>query len=76
MNDKIYNIELNKELKGLEVDLKNTKMELQSHQSKLADALKTELGQDINDVLSGKTIIKLSWKEKIKRFFNKIFNAV
>ena len=37
--------------------------------------LRNELGEDIDNVLNGKVKVKLTFKEKLKRFIDKIFNT-
>lgn len=68
----------NQELYGLKQDKKKYEKELSSFQHKFAAALRNELGEDIQNVINGKTLVKLSFWEKIKyktRFFlDKIFN--
>ena len=42
---------------------------------KMAYFLRNELGEDIDNVLNGKVKVKLTFKEKLKRFIDKIFNT-
>lgn len=69
-------MEIDNELKGLKNDRKRYEIELSLYQQKYSQLLKNEMGKDINDVLNGKTKVKLSFKEKIKRFINDIFNKI
>lgn len=69
------NIELNRELKGLQSDRKQYEDELKNKREKMAYFLRNELGEDIDDVLNGKVKVKLTFKEKVKRFIDKIFNT-
>ena len=69
-------MEIDNELKGLKNDRKRYEIELSLYQQKYSQLLKNEMGKDINDVLNGKTRVKLSFKEKIKRFINDIFNKI
>lgn len=69
-------MEIDNELKGLKNDRKRYEIELSLYQQKYSQLLKNEIGKDINDVLNGKTKVKLSFKEKIKRFINDIFNKI
>ena len=69
------NIELNRELKGLQSDRKQYEDELKNKREKMAYFLRNELGEDIDNVLNGKVKVKLTFKEKIKRFIDKIFNT-
>lgn len=67
--------ELNKELNGLKSDKVLYEKELIGEQTKMAYLLRNELGEDIDNVLNGKVIVKLSFKEKLNRLINKIFNT-
>ncbi len=69
-------MEIDNELKGLKNDRKRYEIELSLYQQKYSQLLKNEMGKDMNDVLNGKTRVKLSFKEKIKRFINDIFNKI
>lgn len=69
------NFELNRELKGLNSDRELYKNELKNYQNKYAYFLRNELGEDIDNVLNGNVKVKLSFKEKIKRFIDKVFNT-
>lgn len=69
------NIELNRELKGLQSDRKQYEDELKNKREKMAYFLRNELGEDIDNVLNGKVKVKLTFKEKLKRFIDKIFNT-
>lgn len=69
-------MEIDNELKGLKNDRKRYEIELSLYQQKYSHLLKNEMGKDMNDVLNGKTRVKLSFKEKIKRFINDIFNKI
>lgn len=69
------NFELNRELKGLQSDRKQYKDELKNKREKMAYFLRNELGEDIDNVLNGKVKVKLTFKEKLKRFIDKIFNT-
>jgi hypothetical protein len=68
-------IELNRELKGLQTDREMYKNELKRQQENYAHFLRNELGEDIDNVLNGKVKVKLSFKERFKYFINKIFNT-
>ena len=69
-------METNNELKGLKNDRKRYEIELSLYQKKYAEMLKHEMGKDMNNVLNGKIKVKLSFKEKIKRFIDNIFNKI
>lgn len=69
------NFQLNRELKGLQSDRECYKNDLKNQQEKYAYFLRNELGEDIDNVLNGKVKVKLSFKEKLKYFIDKIFNS-
>ena len=69
------NFQLNRELKGLQSDRESYKNDLKNQQEKYAYFLRNELGEDIDNVLNGKVKVKLSCKEKLKYFIDKIFNS-
>lgn len=76
MNDKA---ELNREVRNLENDKKMSILAIKNEQEKMARMLRGSMGKDIDDVLSGKVKVKLSFFEKMKykvRFWiDKIFNT-
>ena len=57
--------ELQREMRGLKNDRLMTERAVDSEKSKWAELLKGELGTDINDVLSGKKKVKLTFREKL-----------
>lgn len=71
--------QVNRELRGLNNDKKITELAVKSQQIKWAELLKGNVGKDINDVLSGKVKVKLTFGEIIsqklrnykKKFFGK-----
>lgn len=71
--------QINRELRGLNNDKKITELAVKSQQIKWAELLKGNVGKDINDVLSGKVKVKLTFGEIIsqklrnykKKFFGK-----
>lgn len=73
-------INTNKELDGLQRDRLGYKVELEIHQKHLLESLKGEMGKDIQDVLSGKVKVKLSfWQRfqyKLKYILERIFNTI
>ena len=69
------NFQLNRELKCLQSDRESYKIDLKNQQEKYAYFLRNELGEDIDNVLNGKVKVKLSFKEKLKYFIDKIFNS-
>ena len=76
MNDKA---ELNREIKNLENDKRMSVLAIKNEQEKMARMLRGSMGKDIDDVLSGKVKVKLSFFEKMKYKINfwldKIFNT-
>lgn len=76
MNEKV---ELNREVKNLENDKKMSILAIKNEQEKMARMLRGSMGKDIDDVLSGKVKVKLSFFEKMKYKINfwidKIFNT-
>ena len=73
------NFQLNRELNGLKTDRISYENELKNEREKMAYFLRNELGEDIDNVLNGKVIVKLSFKEKLKYklkyIIDKIFNT-
>ena len=76
MNEKV---ELNREVRNLENDKKMSILAIKNEQEKMARMLRGSMGKDIDDVLSGKVKVKLSFFEKIRYKVNfwldKIFNT-
>ena len=74
------NWELNKELYNLNKDKKNNEEELNRKKEQMANLLLTDLGKDIDNVLSGQVKVKLSFFEKLKYKFryyiDKLFNIL
>ena len=71
--------ELNREVRNLENDKKMSILAIKNEQEKMARMLRGSMGKDIDDVLSGKVKVKLSFFEKMKYKVNfwldKIFNT-
>lgn len=69
--------QVNRELRGLNNDKKITELAVKSQQIKWAELLKGNVGKDINDVLSGKVKVKLTFGEiisqKLRNYKKKIF---
>ena len=71
--------QINREIRGLNNDKKITELAVKSQQIKWAELLKGNVGKYINDVLSGKVKVKLTFGEIIsqklrnykKKFFGK-----
>jgi hypothetical protein len=59
-------IVLNREKRALDNDKLMTKRALEFQQNLMANELLGSMGNDINDVLSGKVKVKLSFWEKMK----------
>jgi len=74
-----YQNSINKELTNINNDKIIFEHELKTHRDNIAHMLKTDMGKDIDDVLSGKKIVKLSFFEKIKyktkHYLNILFNT-
>ena len=70
--------QINRELRGLNNDKKITELAVKSQQIKWAELLKGNVGKDINDVLSGKVEVKLTFGEiisqKLRNYKKKITN--
>lgn len=70
--------ELSREVKNLENDKRMSILAIKNEQEKMARMLRGSMGKDIDDVLSGKVKVKLSFFEKMKYKVNfwldKIFN--
>jgi hypothetical protein len=68
---------VNKELRGLESDRLMTKLAVENERNRYADLLRGNMGKDIDDVLSGKIVVKLTRREKLKyklkSFFDRLF---
>ena len=68
---------VNKELRGLESDRLMTKLAVENERNRYADLLRGNMGKDIDDVLSGKIVVKLTrrkkLKYKLKSFFDRLF---
>jgi len=74
--------ELAREMRGLKNDKMMTGRAVESEKNRWAEKLKGEVGKDIDDVLSGKKKVKLTfnevinyklnyYKNKIKKMFSK-----
>lgn len=74
------NWELKKELEEYQNEKSLYEDELLLKRSSMAELLKGEMGKDMNDVLDGKIIVKLSWRErlkyKIKFYLTKLFELI
>ena len=72
----IEDIEINKELKEIENDKRKFERELNFQRDMYANMLLNGMGDDINDVLSGKVKVKLTWKEKMKYTFRYVKDKI
>lgn len=63
-------IEMAKELRALNGERIVGEKMLSSQQNMLAEQLRGEMGKDMMDVLQGKKMVKLSWKDKFKAKLN------
>lgn len=72
-------LDLVREARGLKNDKIMTNRLLDEEQQTMKNSLMGDLGKDMDDVLSGRVKIKLSWKEKIKYkvnfWLNKFFKT-
>lgn len=74
-----YVIDTNRELNQLQNDKKKMEIELLNERYRIAHLLIGEMGKDIDEVLCGKKIVKLSFWEKVKYkinfFLEKLFKT-
>lgn len=72
--------QIRKELEELNREKELSKLSLEKEQMRIVGLIKNGLGDDINNVLSGKEIVQLSFFEKvkfkIKYFFDNLFNIL
>ncbi len=72
--------QIKKELEELNREKELSKLSLEKEQMRIVGLIKNGLGDDINNVLSGKEIVQLSFFEKvkfkIKYFFDNLFNIL
>lgn len=72
-------LDLVREARGLKNDKIMTNRLLDEEQQTMKNSLMGDLGKDMDDVLSGRVKVKLSWKEKIKYkvnfWLNKFFKT-
>lgn len=66
--------ELRTELRGLKNDKLMTERAIETEKAKWAEMLKGSIGQDMDDVLSGKKKVKLSFKERFRNRWRKFLN--
>lgn len=74
------NWELNRELKEMNKEHDLFMQELSNQRQYMAKMLLNDMGKDMNDVLNGKTKVKMSFwlklKYKVNYYINKLFNAI
>lgn len=74
------NWEVNRELKEIDKERDIFTQELTNKRQHMANMLLNDMGKDMDSVLNGKVIVKLSWKEKlkykIKYYINKLFEIL
>ena len=74
-----YKTTINKELTAIKNDKIIFEHELSQHRDNIAFMLKNGMGEDMDDVLSGKKIVQIPFwdrvKYKISFFLNKLFNT-
>ena len=77
---KMSNWEINRELKEIDKERDIFTQELTNKRQHMANMLLNDMGKDMDSVLNGKVIVKLSWKEKlkykIKYYINKLFEIL
>ena len=61
----IIDINTSRELRALKNDILMTEKAVQYQQNAWKEKLKGGVGEDIDDVLSGRVKVKLTWKEKL-----------
>lgn len=66
------NKELNREIVSLESERRMDELALKAHQNSIARMLNGAMGQDMNDVLSGKKVVKFSFWRRISNSFYKL----
>lgn len=75
-----YNFELNRELNELNKERISNEISLDKERERLSVLFKNGMGKDIDEVLSGKEKVKLTFSEKmkykIKYYLDKIFNTL
>lgn len=74
------NFQINKELEELNREKTLNKLSLEREQNRLLELFKNGMGNDIDNVLSGKEKVQLTFCEKIKYkirfFFDSLFNIL
>lgn len=67
--------DIDRELKQLKSDRLSNEIELSRQQNKLAELLRGEMGKDIQDVINGRKVVKLSFYEKLRYKVNHIIDS-
>lgn len=67
--EKSFEFNLDEELDKLKKEKKSLEMSLDNRKQEIANMLMSEMGKDIDDVLSGRKKVKLSFFERMKYNF-------
>ena len=74
------NCQINRELDELNKEKYYNKLSLEREQERLSNLFKNGMGSDIDNVLSGQEIVKLTFYEKVKykirNFLDTLFNII
>ncbi len=70
------NSEIKREIEALKEDIKRNDNVLEIERERIAEQLKGSMGKDIRDVMNGKIVVKLSFKERLRNFLLRIFNTI
>lgn len=70
------NSEIKREIEALKEDIKRNDNVLEIERERIAEQLKGSMGKDIRDVMDGKIVVKLSFKERLRNFLLRIFNTI
>lgn len=70
------NSEIKREIDALKEDIKRNDNVLEIERERIAEQLKGSMGKDIRDVMDGKIVVKLSFKERLRNFLLRIFNTI
>lgn len=67
--EKVFDFNIDEELDKMNKEKKSLEMALDNRRNEIASMLMSDMGKDIDDVLSGKKKVKLSFFEKVKYSF-------
>ena len=70
------NSEIKREIEALKEDIKRNDNVLEIERERIDEQLKGSMGKDIRDVMNGKIVVKLSFKERLRNFLLRIFNTI